>query len=185
MRNTVCLVLLLSLIGCKEISFRDPQPKGRRSLTGIPKKLQGKYLTYSENGELSKDTVVILPEGYRFGYFEKLPDANLRDDYEDGVLSDSLILKTFKGYYFLNIYEKPAWLLRVIQQQRNGDLIYMSMEEDDVDFNDYVKKLAKEIRIDSIHSVKKTVYHIDPAPAQLISLIKKGYFSKTHLKKIR
>lgn len=183
-KSALIFLLVFVLDACKEISFREPQPRGRRPLSSVPKKLQGKYLTYQENGELSKDTVVITHNGYRFGYFDGLPPSNHREDYEEGILSDSLVLKVYRGYYFLNLYEQPEWLLRVIQQQRNGDIIYMAMEQQDVDFNDYIKKLAREIRIDSIKMENETLYHIDPSPSQLIELIGKGYFTQTKLKRI-
>ena len=175
---------VIILVSCKEISFREPQPKARRALTTIPKKLQGKYLTFEENGALSKDTVIVTPNGYRFGYFDPMPSSTHREEYEQGVLGDSLVLKTYRGYYFLNLYEKPEWLLRVIKQERNGDLIYMAMEQQDVDFNDYVKRLSVEISIDSVKNESETLYHIDPTPAKLIELIEKGYFTQTPLKKI-
>jgi hypothetical protein len=183
-RGALIFLVVLILISCKEVSFKEPQPKGRRTMTSVPKKLQGKYLTYEENGVLSKDTVIIKPNGYRFGYFDPLPASTHREDYEEGVLSDSLILKSYKGYYFLNLYEKPEWLLRVIKQERNGDLIYMAMEQEDVDFNDYLKKLSSEIAIDSVKRENETLYHIDPSPAKLIELIENGYFTRTPLKRI-
>jgi hypothetical protein len=114
-----------------------------------------------------------------------MPESTHREDYEEGVLSDSLILKAYRGYYFLNLYERPEWLLRVIKQQKNGDLVYMAMEQDDVNFNDYISKLSTEIAIDSIKLENETLYHIDPTPAQLVGLIEKGYFSQTKLKKIQ
>lgn len=185
--NKVALIVLMLLCfgACKEISFREPQPAGRRALKVVPKKIQGKYLTFLENGELSKDTVIILSRGYRFGYFDEVPPSNHREGYEEGYLSDSLVLKSYKDYYFLNLYEKPEWLLRVIKQDKNRDLIYMAMEQEDLDFNDYIKKLSTEIHIDSIVTENETLYHIDPTPAQLIELIEKGYFSQTVLKRIR
>lgn len=169
---------------CKEVTFREPQPKGRRAMTAIPDKLQGKYLTVQENGELSKDTVIITQNGYRFGYFQKVIDSG-RENYDAGKLSDSLVLKSYRGYYFLNFYEDPEWLLRVVRQERNGDLIYMAMEQDGVDFNDYIRKLSAEIAIDSVKREDETLYFIDPSPSKLVELIEKGYFSKAILKKIR
>ena len=185
--NRGALIFLLVVVfgSCKEISFREPQPKGRRALTAVPRKLQGRYLTYQVNGKLSKDTIIVSPKGYRFGYFDEVPDSNHREEYEAGSLSDTLVLKSFRGYYFLSLYKEPEWLLRVIKQQKNGDLIYMGMEQEDVDFNDYVSKLSSEIAIDSIKLEKETLYHIDPSPAKLVELIEKGYFNQTSLKKIR
>jgi hypothetical protein len=185
MRKSFIIFTFLIAAGCKEISFQEPQPLRRRTLNNIPKKLQGKYLTYMEDGQLSQDTVIISPRGYRFGYFEKPEISDHTDNYDSGSLSDSLVLKSYKGYYFLNFFEKPEWLLRVIKQDSKGDLVYMAMEEEDVDFDDYVKKLSAEIRIDSVLKEDKTLYHINPSPKQLISLIEKGFFSKTRLKKIR
>jgi hypothetical protein len=184
-KGSLFLLLVFLSASCKEISFREPQPNGRRAMTTVPKKLQGKYLTYEENGALSKDTIIITATGYRFGYFDRLPTSNHREDYEKGFLSDSLVLKAYKGYYFLNLYERPEWLLRVIRQERNGDLIYMAMEQEDVDFNDYVKRLSREIAIDSIRNEKEILYHIDPSPSKLVELIEKGYFTRTPLKRIR
>ena len=170
---------------CKEISFREPQPKGRRSLSSIPKRLHGKYLPYQEDGKLSLDTVIISQRGYRFGYFDDIPPLHHQDRFDEGTLGDSLILKSYRGYYFLNFFEEPEWLLRVIQQERNGDLVYMAMEQENVDFNDYIRKLSNEIGIDSIQIKNEMLYHIDPSPSKLIDLIEKGFFTHTKLKKIQ
>lgn len=154
-------------------------------MNSVPLKLQGKYLPYQEDGELSKDTIVITQKGYRFGYFDEIPSSNHRADYEEGLLGDSLVLKTFRGYYFLNIYENPEWLLRVIRQEKNGDLTYMTLEQEGVDFNDYIRKLGYEMPIDSVAGNNETLYYIDPSPSQLLDLIGKGFLTKTSLKKVR
>ena len=71
MKRTVQIFLLVVfLCSCKEISFRQPQPKGRKALSAIPAKLQGKYLAYQENGELAEDTIIITRNGYLFSYNE-------------------------------------------------------------------------------------------------------------------
>ena len=185
MNKAALVVLLLFLASaCKEVSFPEPQPKGRRSLSSIPQKLQGKYLPYQDNGELSRDTIVITRNGYRFGYYEPVPVSNHRDEYEEGILSDSLVLKSYRGYYFLNLLERKEWLLRVIRQQRNGDLTYLTMEQENVDFNDYIRKLSYELPIDSVQAGDDMLYRIDPSPSKLVELIEKGFFTKTELKKI-
>lgn len=186
MKRTVQIFLLVVfLCSCKEISFRQPQPKGRKALSAIPAKLQGKYLAYQENGELAEDTIIITRNGYLFSYHEALPASTHRENYDEGVLSDTLVLKSYRGYYFLNLYEEPEWLLRVIKQEKNGDLTYMAMEQDNVDFNDYIRKLSYEIAVDSVSVGEETLYHIDPPPSKLIDLIEKGFFTKTALKKIQ
>ena len=104
---------------------------------------------------------------------------------EKNFLGDSLVLKHYKGYYFLSINNNPEWLLRVIQQEKNGDLVYMDMSEENNDFSRLVKKVSSEIRVDSIELKDEKLYQIDPTPQQLISLINKGYFKRTLLKKIK
>jgi len=184
-KSSLILLLFFFLGSCKEISFREPQPRGRRALKSVPQKLWGKYLTFQENGEISQDTIVITQSGYRFGYFDPRASSGLKEGYDVGVLSDSLVLKSYKHYYFLSFYENPEWLLRVIRQEKNGDLVYMAMEQEDVDFKDYARKLSAEITIDSIKLENETLYQIDPSPPKLIELIDKGLFSRTNLKKVR
>lgn len=175
-------VLLLS---CKEVTFETPQPKGKKALASIPRNLQGKYLTLTDEGEPSKDTIIITSKGYRFGYFDIADRAHQNDEYEQGILSDSMVLKSYKGYYFLSLNEHPEWLLRVIHQEKNGDLMYMSLEDKNADFNEFLTRLAVEVKIDSVKTAKETLYQIDPTPSELIGLIEKGFFSKVKLKKIR
>lgn len=183
-RLSFSLLIAVLVFSCKEITFREPQPKGRRNLTSVPERLRGKYLTFQDNGQVSKDTVIITGKGYRFGYFDQVSSSAYEPDFHSGVLSDSLVLKYYRGYYFLNLYEDPEWMLRVIKQQKNGDLLYMAMEQKNVDFNDYVSKLSTEVAIDSIKWKNESLYYIDPSPSKLVELIEKGYFSQAILKKV-
>jgi hypothetical protein len=185
MKRIAPFLLLSILISCKEVSFREPQPKGRKILTTVPKELHGKYLPEKDDGGVSKDTIVITAKGYRFGYYDPADQIKSRDKFDDGNLGDSLILKSFKGYYFLNFNERPEWLLRVFKRQSNGDLIYMTPEQEGIDFKDYIKNLSKEIRIDSVKLKDEVLYQIDPTPRQLVSLIEKGYFSRTILRRVK
>ena len=185
MKKLPLLSILLLLVACKEVSFEQPQPKGRKSLTSIPKSLQGKYLPLTDEGDVSKDTVIITARGYRFGYYDPAERAAKNDRYEEGVLSDSLVLKSYKGYYFLNLNENPEWFLRVLRQEKNGDLIYMTLEEKNADFNDFLEKLSAVIRVDSVVTPKETRYQINPTPDQLTALIKQGFFSQSKLIRIK
>lgn len=178
------LILFFLITGCKEITFREPQPKGKKALKANPKKIQGKYLAVEDDGEISKDTIVITENGYHVNYYEtfaKLVSGSL----DQGTLGDSLVIKKYKGYYFLNFNEKPEWTLRVLHVEKNDDLILMALEDDGLDFNSFVKKLAKEIQVDSFEVNDEMLYQIAPEPKQLINLIKKGYFSKSVLKKVK
>jgi hypothetical protein len=174
MNKLFVLCLFAVVCSCKEISFKEPQPKGKPIIREIPKSLRGKYLLKEENGT-NKDTLVIT----KFGY-------EVTGDSTKGVLGDSLVLKKYKGYYFFNKNENPEWLLRVVKQSDNGDLSYMFMDNGEKSFHDFVYDLNKEIRIDSFQVNNEMLYQIDPTPQQLIDLIDKGYFKKTvQLKRIK
>src|SRR3954465_7219436 len=98
MKKYPILLLLLFLLGCKEISFHEPQPKGKKSLKEVPSSLQGRYIIRDESGT-SNDTLTIEGWGYRLGH----------NPNEKAFLSDSLVLKCYKGYYFVNMNEHPEW----------------------------------------------------------------------------
>lgn len=170
MKN-VAILLLLSFIffGCKEISFVEPQPKGKKSLKEVPIKLRGVYLLTDQSaGSTDTDTLYVTGTGYL-----------IASDKMQSELGDSLVLKKYKGYYFVNINEDPEWLLRIIKQEDNGDLTYMAMDVEDGAFDDLVKDLATEVGVDSVQLEDEKLYQIDPSPKQLIQLIRKGYFKKT------
>ena len=181
MRIFCIIVLSTFLLSCKEVSFKEPQPKGKKELTTVPRDLQGKFLVITDDGTPSKDTIVITSKGYRFGYFDPEERAAKNDEYEEGVLSDSMILKSYKGYYFLSLNENPEWILRVLKEEKNGDLIYMTLEDKKIEFTEYLEKLSAEIRIDSMTTEQETLYQIDPDANQLVELIKKNLFSETRL----
>lgn len=178
-------IIFMMCFGCKEITFENPQPEGRRSLNTMPKPLRGKYLATGDGGEVSKDTIIVNARGYRFGYYSPADRVHLNDSYDAGVISDTLVIRSYKDYYFVNVREGPEWLLRVIKRETNGDLTYMSMERSETDFKDYVDKLAAEIRIDSFLVEGVMVYRIDPTPHQLVGLIEKGFFSESRLVRIK
>jgi hypothetical protein len=159
----VTILAAIAVVACKEVSFRDPQPKGFRSLQQVPAKMQGNYLFKDKDGQV--DTIVITANSF---YAKSEPN---KDRY---ILSDTLIMKTYKGYYFFSKRSGTVWYLRVVKQQKNGDLAYLAMNDEH--FNDFLVRLSREIKIDSADFGDGMVYQIDPTPKQLIDLIEKGYF---------
>ncbi|HEY8935816.1 MAG TPA: hypothetical protein VIM65_11370 [Cyclobacteriaceae bacterium] len=173
-RNFIIVLALLLLFSCKEVSFKAAQPKDKKGLTSVPEELCGNYVIPNEEGKI-EDTLFVTALGYKLGHN---PD-------DAAFLSDSLVLKFYKGYYFLNINKRPEWFLRVIQQEKNGDIAYMAMEQQDESFSDYLERVSFEVEIDSTSSTTEKLYLINPTPKQLLELIQKGFFKKTILKKIR
>jgi hypothetical protein len=173
MHRVIIFVFLTALTSCKEISFKQPQPKGKPALAEIPRDLIGEFLLVDDDG--NRDTLIVTVKGYE-----------IRSDSTKGTLGDSLILKKYKGYYFFNDHENPEWLLRVVKRESNGDLSYMYMDSADETFNDLLLRLNKEIHIDSSEVNGEKLYQIDPTPRELMSLIKKGFFNRAlKLKKLK
>jgi carbonic anhydrase len=136
--------------------------------------LHGTYIMTAV-GDNSEDTVFINSKGYR-----------IASDKKESVLGDSLVLKQYKGYYFINVNEDPEWLMRVVKQEENGDLTYMSMDVEEGSFNSLLKNLSQELPVDSLEVDGEKLYQIDPTPKQLIKLIRKGYFKNTlRMKRIK
>jgi|SRR5688572_890024 len=167
MYRFLTVIVVLFLFACKEVSFKEPQPKGTKRLSEIPRELRGTYLVIEEKGN-NRDTLRVSAQGYF-----------IPSDSSKGTLGDSLVLKKYKGYYFFNDHENPEWLLRVLKRETNGDLSYMLMDPGAMTFDEFLLTLNKEIKIDSIDVDGEKLYQIDPAAKELISLIEKGYFKKT------
>lgn len=173
--SRICCLLFVWLCCCKEITYREPQPKGVKALNTIPQSLRGKYLLPDDN-RMDRDTLVVDTTTY----------FAVSDKKDKRVLGDSLVLKYYKGYYFVNLNDRPEWLLRIIKQEKNGDLSYLMISAEEKEFNTLLKNLSSEIRVDSTEVNGEKLYQIDPSPKQLMNLIKKGYFKKTTtLKKIQ
>ena len=132
----------------------------RKVLKEIPEALVGSYLLTDEK-DGATDTLIVTSKGYL-----------VASDKKGGVLGDSLVLKKFKGYYFVNINENPEWLLRVIKQETNGDLVYMTMDEG-VSFKEFLDKVSKEIKIDSAEINGEKLYQIDPSPKAVSTTYRK------------
>lgn len=163
--NKVTLFFVgIALIACTEISYKEPQPKGIKSLTEVPSKLHGTYLW-------DGDTITFFDKGFR-----------AKDKKEDFLyLSDSIVLKKYKNHYFVSYREHYEWLIRVLKPQKNGDLLYLEMEnvpENDPDKKIFIEKLSKETPVikNTVDSV--THYIIDPSPKKLYALIQKGFFKE-------
>ena len=176
--KTLIPLILLACFSCKEITFENPQPEGKRVLTSIPRDLRGKFLPMEGNAQPSKDTVIIDENGYRFGLYDSADRAREKDPFDAGGLSDSLVLKHYKGYYFFNFKSSTGWQVRVIKPEKNGDLTFMDMGKEGVGFDDYLRQLNTEVRVDSFQLNDGVVYRIDPTPSELVNLIKGGFFSK-------
>ena len=174
MKKLALIVCVLALYSCKEITYKNPQPKGKKPLSLIPEDLRGSYIMINET-ENTSDTVIVDSKGYM-----------IASDSKQKLLGDSLVLKVYKGYYFLNINERPEWLLRIITREPNGDLVFRSMDTNEDRFKALLHKLAGDVPIDSLEIDGEKLYQIDPTRRQMLKLIKSGYFSEiSRMQKIK
>lgn len=159
-------IFLLAIVftACTEISYKEPQPKGISSLNSVPEKLFGKYV-------LDGDTVVFFDKGFR--------SVDKKEDIL--YLSDSIVLKKYKGYYFVNYRDGYEWLLRILKSQKNGDLLMLEMDnvpEDAAQRKLFIETLSKQTPVIETTVDSVTHYVIDPSPKKLHELIEKGYFKE-------
>lgn len=167
------------LYSCKEVSFREPQPAGIPLTQQIPKTLQGRYTIVDDQGKAT-DTLILESWGYHF------KDAKENDWLGKGVISDSLVLKMYAGYYFVNFRIGDQWLLRLIKQKPSGAIEFLSINiADDKKGNGTMKKLSKKFPVKEIKKKDDTFYQITPTKEQLMQLIKEGYFSGNELFKMK
>lgn len=117
--------------------------------------------------------MVVFAKGYRI--IKDDPDS----EPEEYLLSDSLVLKYYKGYYFINFRDESVWVLRVVERKKDGNLTMLELppisesEERRKQQLDELRKIAPVITTEIDGSVK---YIMEPTPKQLLKLIQKGYF---------
>jgi hypothetical protein len=178
MRYFLLIAFWASLLySCKEVTYTEPQPAGIPALKEIPPGLRGTFLTRDKaTGELG-DTLIIEAWGY------KLKDHNDEHWLGKGVLSDSLVLKVYKDYYFANFKEGNQWVLRLIKQKSPGifELMYIDLS-DEGKKKQVLSKLSKKLKVTEIRRSDDIFYQIKPTPDQLMTLIKEGYFSSVELR---
>jgi len=169
----------LLLYSCKEVSFREPQPVGVAPLTEIPKNLHGNYVGIDDKGE-DTDTLIIESWGYHF------QDTKDKDWLGKGVISDSLVIKAYKNYYFVNFLSGDQWVLRLIAQKPSGAIEFMSIPvNDDAKRKEILKKLSKKFPVKEVQRKDDTFYQINPTRDQLMELIKEGFFVGSELIKTK
>lgn len=180
MRLLIIFLFWLTLLSCKEISFSEPQPAGIAALKEVPSAISGPYATRDKTtGEIG-DTLIIESWGYHF------KDKEDKDWLGKGKLSDTLVVKYYENYYFVNFKEGDQWVLRLIKQKSPGVLEFMSIDiQDDAKRKEILRKISRKVQIKQIDRNDDTFYQIHPTPEQLMGLIKEGFFTGIELRKIK
>ena len=169
------------LYSCKEVTFTEAQPKGIASLTEVPVALRGTYQTVDGSTGQFSDTLIIESWGYHF------KDKNEKDWLTRGTLSDTLVVKFYQNYYFVNFKSNGQWVLRLIQQEPSGSIRFLSIDlKDENKRKEILKKLKKKMDFKEVYTKEDDIfYQINPTPSQLMMLINEGYFTGDRLNKIK
>lgn len=174
------IVWSLLLYSCKEVTFKEPQPAGVPALKEVPGGLQGTYQTFEQTSGEFSDTLIIESWGYH------MKDKDDKDWLNRGNLSDTLVLKVYENYYFVNFKSGDQWVLRLLKQEPNGTLNFLAIDlQDDAKRKTMLKRISKDLKVKEFQLKDDTFYQIDPTPTQLMKLIKDGLFTGPKLNKIK
>ncbi len=180
-KKSVWLVLFWAslLYSCHEVTFRQPQPVGVSALKEIPPSLRGHYVGETREGETT-DTLIITSTGYN------ITDSAGRDWLGRGVISDSLVIKYYANYYFVNFRSGDHWVLRLVRQKPSGAIELLSINlEDEQKRKEILQKLGGQFSIKEIKKEEHTFYQISTSRDQLIRLIREGYFTGSELSRVK
>ncbi len=170
----------LLLLSCKEVTFKEPQPAGVAALKEVPLALCGAYQSYDQITGDFADTLIIEPWGYR------MKDKNDKDWLGRGTLSDTLVLKYYENYYFVNFKSGGQWVLRLVKPNPNGAIDFLAINiQDNAKQKNMLKKISKKLKVSQFQHKDDTFYQINPTSAQLMSLIKEGFFTGPKLNKLK
>lgn len=172
MKKSNLFIIILVFTSCTEVSFPTHQPKGEEAMNEFPEELQGRYIT--SDTDSIRDTLVIDRISYHFTSKAKQNEESWLDNAQ---LSDSLILKKYRGHYFFNFKEKDQWLLRVVKREINGNLSFRMFAIDGTSKDKLLFELEQELPVEVIQiSSDEKYYRIDPSPKKLLQLVKKKKF---------
>jgi hypothetical protein len=162
----------LMFASCKEVSFREPQPPGVKPLSEVPQELRGMYTPVLADSSEKVDTLIVESWGYHF------KDSEDKDWLGRGTISDSLVVKFYKDYYFVNFRSGNQWVLRLIKKNANGNIEFLSIDlQNDDTSKDRLKKLSKKVKYKEVKRGDDIFYQINPTSSQLMTLIDEGFFT--------
>ncbi len=172
----ICLCWCALLLSCKEVSFLKTQPAGVAALNQLPQSICGEYLIRDKaTGEIG-DTIIIEPWGYR------TKDANGNNWLGVGRISDTLVVKQYQDYFFINFKEGDQWILRLLKVKNPNRLELLSINlQNDVEREAMLERLGKKLKVKTIKDNDYVFYQINPTPAQLMSLVDENYFTGVDL----
>ncbi|MEZ4774993.1 MAG: hypothetical protein R3D00_17550 [Bacteroidia bacterium] len=112
------------------------------------------------------------------GYPYVRTDSSIRYSYwerEKSFLSDSVILKNYKGEYYLNMRDEPSrYNVLLLKQERNGDLaVWMVDPEKEIE---HLQEYTRGVREEYNSEGKVEKYIVSPKAKELNKFVQNGGF---------
>ncbi|MBS1619201.1 MAG: hypothetical protein JST76_11815 [Bacteroidetes bacterium] len=130
MKQTLALLALLALLtGCQTYTFDKPQPRDSAAMPAFPDILQGSYAHRAgpELMEISDNAIIISSVTQQDSFTLK---ATERDTVF--TISDTAVLKTYKGYYFISRFVKDRWMVFSIKPENNTIVLGKITDSSDI-----------------------------------------------------
>jgi hypothetical protein len=193
------LVVIFMFACQPSVVFDEPQPADVSVLSGFPKRIQGQFLSSDDSSVLEiTATSVCRKYKFDMKIHISQLDTNLQligdtlfnihtnegtlvqiegDSLVEPVnevdtlfaLNENNVLKKFKGYYFLNIYNSPAWLVKKLEL-KHGMLTLSSINN---------KEDLDQLRTLSESPEDTAVYKFSPTRKQFRKFLRNEGFRDT------
>jgi hypothetical protein len=158
------IILAIAASSCVTLEYENPQPADAADLSSIPYQLQGTYL--------DEDNDTLLVDEHGFAYRSEMsPVAS------EAGLSDTLILRPYKGCYSVNIAGDNGWLVYLICRETNGDLLLYGIDVEEEAVRDKLKSITKVVA-ETDDSGNVTAYRINPTEKEFDQMFEAGLFEK-------
>ena len=151
------LIILVLLSSCVEVGFKNPQPLKARNLEEIPKEMLDFYTNQKKDSTENSIT-----------------DLYSVDDF-DATLSETTILKKWKGNYFLNQKENDLWHVFMIVPSSNNMYETYQLDGGNEKTVSLLKKITEVEEVFSDDGELKSLI-LDPSHREFKKIVKSGAF---------
>ncbi len=176
MKKIIYTTIILGLLySCTGVNYKVPQPHGGKNLDEFPEKMRGTFEVklMDEEKNSGADTMIIFSNYYLDG----------KNDIKKVYLSDSTIIREFKGNYYFSgkAYNEEHWTVAQIVIESNDKFMINGVYDTDDDEDLFVENVNN---ITAITVVKNknggTDYVINPTPKELEKLSKNNFFKPVY-----
>jgi len=159
------LTTLFFVFSCIDLGFEYAQPYGRNNVSGIPDKWKGTYI-------LEEDTIVISDN-----FINSLKDSLAFSD------KDSLLIRKYKGWYYLNIKKSTRSYWTVLCLRERGQSLWVLTPE--IESEDSIELKPFGMRIENNNDGSIQSFVIDPKITDWKKLLKSNFFSSYELRRVK